>query len=87
MQVILNVEEAHAVLARVTGLVIDDAGLSEGAREAIRRWRAAHRVGERQMDRFAIELNEALGNHIDERTTRMLRLKGGRYISEAEARA
>ena len=36
------------------------------------------------MDDLALALNEALGNTIDEKTTRMIRRRG-RYVSSREA--
>ncbi len=81
MNVILNVDEVHAVLARVTGQVIDQAGLSAGAREAVKQWRQERDPGMKALDDFAIAFNEALGNHIDERTSRRLRLRGGIVVS------
>jgi len=81
MNVILNVDEAHAVLARVTGQVIDQAGLSETACEAIRQWRQDRDPGMKPLDDFVVGLNEALGNHIDEATSRRLRLRGGLAVS------
>ena len=86
MNVILTVEEVHAVLARVTGMVVDQAGLSEEGREAVREWRRHRAIGTRELDDFANAFNEALGNQLDERTTRMIRTRGGRYVTEAEAR-
>jgi len=77
LNVILDLDEAHAVLARVTGQVIDHAGLSEAACDAIRRWRMGREPGAEALDDFVVGFNEALGNEIDERTSRRLRLRGG----------
>lgn len=81
VNVILNVDEVHAVLARVTGQVIDQAGLSEAAREAIKQWRLDRDPGMQPLDEFAVGFNEALGNHIDEATSRRLRMRGGLAVS------
>lgn len=81
MNVILNVDEAHAVLARVTGQVIDQAGLSEAAREAIKQWRQDRDPGMKPLDDFVVGFNEAIGNHIDEATSRRLRMRGGLAVS------
>lgn len=86
MNVLLNVDEALAVIARMTGSVLDGVELSEAGRAAIRDWRK-HRVeGTKELDDFTVALNEALGNFIDERTTRRLRLRGGLFVSETEVR-
>ena len=52
------------------------APIANPGRAAIRDWRK-HRVeGTKELDDFTVALNEALGNFIDERTTRRLRLRG-----------
>jgi hypothetical protein len=81
VNVILNVDEVHAVLARVTGQVIDQAGLSEAACEAIKQWRQDRDPGMQPLDDFVAGFNEALGNHIDEATSRRLRVRGGLAVS------
>lgn len=87
MNVILNVDEVQAILARVTGAVMDNVQFSPAGQTAIREWRKHRSPGTREMDDFAVQFNEAVGNVIDERTNRMLRLKGGRYVTESEVRA
>lgn len=84
MNVILNIDEVHAVLARVTGQVIDQAGLSDAAIEAIKLWRQDRDPGMKPLDDFAVGFNEALGNHIDEATSRRLRMRGGLAVSLRE---
>lgn len=86
MNVLLNVDEALAVLTRMTGAVLDGVELSEEGRAAIRDWRKNRTAGTKELDDFTIDLNEAIGNFIDERTTRRLRLRGGLYVSETEVR-
>ncbi|MGE0227298.1 MAG: hypothetical protein AB7I38_02255 [Dehalococcoidia bacterium] len=81
MNVILDLDEVHAVLARVSGRVIDEAGLSEAACDAIRAWRIDHDHGTQALDEFVVGFNEAVGNRIDERTSRRLRLRGGVVVS------
>lgn len=86
MNVLLNVDEAHAVLTRVTSNALDEITLSEPAREAIREWRKNRTIGTAELDSFTVALNEAVGNYIDERTTRRLRLRGGLFLAETEVR-
>jgi hypothetical protein len=86
MNVLLNVDEAHAVISRVTSNVLDDVTLSEAGRDAIREWRKNRTIGTRELDAFTVALNQALGNYIDERTTRRLRLRGGLFVAETEVR-
>ncbi len=87
MNVILNTDEVQAVLVRVSAQLIDHGGLSEAGQEAVRAWREAHTIGSDELDRLALACNEALGNTIDERTTRMVRLRGMVYMSEKETRS
>jgi hypothetical protein len=84
LNVILNIDEVHAVLARVTGQVIDQAGLSESACEAIKQWRQDRDPGMKPLDDFAAGFNEAIGNHIDEATSRRIRMRGGLAVSLRE---
>ena len=86
MNVLLNVDETLAVIARMTGAVLDGVELSEAGRTAIRDWRKHRAEGTKELDDFTVALNEALGNFIDERTTRRLRLRGGLFVSETEVR-
>ena len=87
MNVILNADEVQAVLARVAGAVLDQVELTSAGAAAVREWRKHRSPGTKEADAFAVLFNEAIGNHIDERTNRMLRLKGGRYVTEREVRA
>lgn len=86
MNVVLNTEEVHGVLTLVTSHVIDNAGLSPKAVEAIRAWRRERDDGTSGLDDFSETLNEAIGNHIDERTTRMLRKRGKIRVSASTER-
>jgi hypothetical protein len=76
MNVVLNTDEAHAVLTLVTAHALDNTELSEEGRKRIRDWRRAHDPGTTTLDEFTERLNEAIGNFIDERTRRMLRQRG-----------
>ena len=87
MNVVLNVEEVYAVLARVTSIIVDEGSLSASGQERVREWREAHKLGTVGLDDFVEHFNERLGNDIDERTTRMLRQRGKRHVSAAKVRA
>ena len=80
MNVILNTDEAHAVLSLVSAQVLDNVELSEAGRKAIREWRRAHDVGRAGLEDFTETVNVAIGNHIDERTTRMMRVRGSMKV-------
>ncbi|MPZ98459.1 MAG: hypothetical protein GEU80_03815 [Dehalococcoidia bacterium] len=81
MNVILNTDEALGVLTLVTSQVLDHVELSDETRRKVRDWRRAREQGTAGLDEFTEELNEALGNFIDERTTRMLRKRGKLKVS------
>ena len=76
MNVVLNTDEANAVLTVVTAQILDHAGLSEPGKHLVRDWRRDHAPGTTALDGVTERLNVALGNLIDERTTRMMRLRG-----------
>ncbi len=84
MNVILNVDEVHAVLSLVSSQVLDHVDLSQKTRKAIGQWRQEHNVGTVGLDGYAEVLNEALGTHIDAHTTRMLRKRGKVRVSARE---
>ena len=86
MNVILNIDEVHTVLTLVTSQVLDHVDLSDEAKKAVRDWRRDHAVGGSELDGFAVVFNEAIGNHLDERTTRMVRRRGKVRISAAQER-
>ena len=84
MNVVLNADESHVVLTLVSALLLDNVELSEESKKQIRDWRRQRDPGNRELDEFTVFLNERLGNFIDERTTRMMRVRGKRKVSQAE---
>jgi hypothetical protein len=76
MNVILNTHEAHVVLTLVTSVVLDHVELSPAARDQVREWRRERALETAGLDEFTVDLNEAIGNYIDERTQRMMRVRG-----------
>ena len=82
MNVILNTDEAHVVLALVSSTVLDHVDLSDETKEQIRAWRTARAPGTIPLDEFTETLNESIGNFIDERTRRMLRQRGKLKVRE-----
>ncbi|MCH7811900.1 MAG: hypothetical protein IH958_04645 [Chloroflexi bacterium] len=85
MQLILETDEAWSIMTLITAQVVDHAELSKEGRAAVRQWRAARADGTEAMHELAEEINETLGNVIDERTRKMIRRKG-RYISNVDRR-
>ena len=85
MRLILEADEAWSIMALVVSQVLDGVELSDAGRAAVRKWRSEHADGTEAMNVLAEELNEALGNVIDERTRRLIRRKG-RYVSSVDRR-
>ena len=85
MNVVLNTDEVNAVMSLITAQLIDHAGLSEAAKKAVRDWRRDLAPGTIPLDEFTLRLNAAIGNFIDERTTRMMRTRGQLKVREREA--
>ena len=85
MKLILEGEEAWSIMTVVISQVLDGVELSAKGAKAVREWRKEHADGSERMLLLAEELNEGLGNVIDERTRKMIRRKG-RYISNVDRR-
>ena len=83
MQVILETDESWPLMSLTVSQIIAHPGVSGEGKTALRRWRSDRAVGTVEMDDLALALNEALGNIIDEKTTRMIRRRG-RYVSSHE---
>ena len=85
MNVVLNTDEANVVMSFVTAMVIDHAGLTEAGQKAVRDWRRALTPGAVPLDAFTQRLNLAIGNFIDERTTRMMHTRGQVKVRERQS--
>ena len=85
MRLILEEDEAWSIMMLVVAQVLDNVELSEKGSAAVRKWRSERADGTEKMNALAEELNEALGNVIDERTRRLIRRKG-RYVSSTDRR-
>ena len=85
MRLLLEADEAWSIMTLTVSQVLDGTELSEGGRAAVRKWRSERAEGTEAMNLLAEELNEALGNVIDERTRKLIRRKG-RYVSSADRR-
>ena len=84
MQVILDGDEAWSLMTVIVSQMIDKAGLSSDGKARLRRWRTDHAAGTPSMNELTLDMNEALGSTLDEKTTRLIRQKG-RYVSSKEA--
>lgn len=73
MRIVLDEEEVSSLLALVLSQVLDQVELSDAARAAIKEWRYDRKEGTEAMLELAKEMNGALGNVMDEETTRVIR--------------
>jgi len=77
MQMIIDAEEAWSIMTTMVSQMIDKAGLSADGKAKLRRWRQDRASGTPLMADLAVELNEALGSTLDDKTYRLIRRKGG----------
>jgi hypothetical protein len=82
MNVVLNTDETHLLLTLISSQLIDFAELSDEGQKLVQDWRRVRSPGSNELDTLTVAVNERLGNHIDERTTRMMRTKGKLKVSE-----
>ncbi len=73
MRIILDEEEAWSLASLVVAQVLDQVELSVDTAKAIKEWRRQREEGTEPMLALAFGMNEALGNKIDEQTTRAVR--------------
>ena len=83
MRLILDADEAWSIMTLTVSQVLDGTELSDDGHAAVRKWRNDRADGTEAMNVLAEEMNEALGNIIDERTHKLIRRKG-RYISSVD---
>ena len=83
MQIILETDEAWSLMTVMVSQMIDKAGLSTEGKAKLRRWRTERADGTQEMADLTVDLNEALGSSLDEKTTRLIRRKGY-YVSSKE---
>jgi len=76
MQVVLDPDEVATMMSAVTSNIIDNSGISQDAKRAIRNWRSERAPGSVQMADLAEAVNEALGALVAENTTRIVRRRG-----------
>jgi hypothetical protein len=80
MQIILDSDEAWSLMTMIVSQMIDKAGVSSDGKAKLRRWRTERANGTAEMAELTLDLNEALGSTLDEKTTRLIR-RQGRYVS------
>ena len=78
MQLRMEEGEAWSLAAVVTSYIVDSSGMSQDAKESVRRWRRVHAEGTVQMAALTDGMNEAIGAYNEAKTDRQVR-KRGRY--------
>lgn len=83
MQLILEVDEAWSLMTLMVAQMIDKANVSGEGKAKLRRWRTERADGTAAMSELTLDMNEALGSTLDDKTTRLIRRKG-HYVSTKE---
>ncbi|KAA0238416.1 MAG: hypothetical protein HUU14_07580 [Dehalococcoidia bacterium] len=78
MIVLLEEREAWSLMMLASSVAIDNAGLSEEANEAIRRWRSDSDEKSPAIAKLTDEINRAINTHLDAKFLRRVKLHGGR---------
>ena len=78
MIVLLEEPEAWSLMMLASAVAIDNAGISEEAKDAIRRWRSETDEKSAGLAKLNESLNKALNAHIDAKFLRRIKQTGGR---------
>ena len=78
MIVLLEEPEAWSLMMLASAVAIDNAGISEEAKEAIRRWRSDRPEQSPELAALTDQVNRALNTRIDAKFLRRVKLTGGR---------
>ncbi|MBI5949199.1 MAG: hypothetical protein HY875_13765 [Chloroflexi bacterium] len=76
MIVLLEAPEAWSLMMLVSAVAIDNAGISEEAKEAIRRWRSDRNEASPMMEKLTDDLNKAMNSHLDAKFFRRVKSRG-----------
>ncbi len=85
MELRLEADEAWSLMSVISSYAIDNGGLSQEGKQAVRQWRTARALGTPPMEALAEEMNAALGGYLAESTNRQIRGKG-RFGRRREAK-
>ena len=83
MQIILETDEAWSLMTVISSYAIDNGGMAQAGKQAVRQWRAGHAQGTPAMAALTEGINAALGGYLDDKTNRQIRRKG-RYSRKQE---
>jgi hypothetical protein len=78
MIVLLEEPEAWSLMMLVSAVAIDNADISEEAKEAIRRWRSERNEQSPELQKLTEDLNVAMNAHIDAKFMRRVQTRGKR---------
>lgn len=76
MFVLLEDPEAWSLMMLTSAIAIDNADLSEEAKELIRRWRSDRPEGSEPVAQLTDDLNQAMNKHLDAKFYRRVKSKG-----------
>jgi hypothetical protein len=76
MIVLFEEPETWSLMMLVSAIAIDNAGLSEEAKEAIRRWRSDRNEASPDIAAMTDAINKALNKHLDAKFTRRVKQRG-----------
>jgi hypothetical protein len=78
MIVLFEEPEAWSLMMLVSAVAIDNAELSEEAKDQIRAWRTQRNEGSPELKDLAEDINVALNSHIDSKFIRRVKSRGKR---------
>jgi hypothetical protein len=78
MIVLLEEPEAWSLMMLASAVAIDNADLSDEAKESIRKWRSACREGSPELEELTDAINKSLNERIDAKFLRRVKTRGNR---------
>jgi hypothetical protein len=78
MIVLLEEPEAWSLMMLVSAVAIDNADISNEAKDAIRRWRSDRNEASDELRKLTDDLNKAMNSHIDAKFMRRVKSTGMR---------
>ncbi len=76
MIVLFEEPETWSLMMLVSAIAIDNAGISEEAKETIRRWRSDRPETSAEVEALTDEINEALNQRLDAKFMRRVKQRG-----------
>ncbi|MFN8507334.1 MAG: hypothetical protein U0547_07190 [Dehalococcoidia bacterium] len=76
MFVLLEEPEAWSLMMVTSAVAIDNADISEEAKELIRRWRSDRPEGSPEIAKLTDDLNKAMNKHLDAKFQRRVKSRG-----------